>query len=348
MVANPHRRFAFSLFQLAWSLSLFLALTPQNLPAGDPIYRGACDGSAAVALDADHFIGASDEDNLLRIYQRGSGGMPEQVFNVSSQIQADPRHPESDLEGAARLGDTIYWISSHSLSRSGKERSGRGRFFATRCLPAETGWKLELVGSARADLLDFLTTDPGLASLKLAEAATRAPKEKDALNIEGLGATPDGQLLIGFRNPIRGGKAVLVPLRNPREFVSGAAPQFGAPIKLNLGGLGIRDLAAWQGGCLVAAGPAHGGGKHELWFWAGGKAAPQRLLDLDTDALDVEAIVPYPGVADSVELLSDDSGDVIGGRECSKLPVAERRFRSRTVVIPGDLAGAPPASVQKP
>jgi hypothetical protein len=31
------------------------------------------------------------------------------------------------------------------------------------------------------------------------------------LNIEGLAATPDGQLLIGFRNPLSEGKALLLP-----------------------------------------------------------------------------------------------------------------------------------------
>jgi hypothetical protein len=30
-----------------------------------------CDASAAVALDADHFVVADDENNVLRIYRRG-------------------------------------------------------------------------------------------------------------------------------------------------------------------------------------------------------------------------------------------------------------------------------------
>jgi len=37
-------------------------------------------------------------------------------------------------------------------------------------------------------------------------------KSPGGLNIEGLCATPDGQLLIGFRNPIPDGKALIAPL----------------------------------------------------------------------------------------------------------------------------------------
>ena len=34
-------------------------------------YRGACDGSAAVALDRDRFAVADDDSNVLNVYRRG-------------------------------------------------------------------------------------------------------------------------------------------------------------------------------------------------------------------------------------------------------------------------------------
>src|SRR5262249_57567987 len=37
-------------------------------------YKGMCDASAAVALDAKHFIVAGDESNRLQIYKRGRQG----------------------------------------------------------------------------------------------------------------------------------------------------------------------------------------------------------------------------------------------------------------------------------
>jgi hypothetical protein len=62
-------------------------------------------------------------------------------------------------------------------------------------------------------------------------------------NISPLAATPDEKLLIGFRNPIPGGRALLLPLQNPIEVVREWKPvQFGTPIELDLKGLGIRVL----------------------------------------------------------------------------------------------------------
>ena len=38
------------------------------------VYSGAMDGSAAVAIDSTFFANASDEDSVIRIYRRDSGG----------------------------------------------------------------------------------------------------------------------------------------------------------------------------------------------------------------------------------------------------------------------------------
>lgn len=319
-----------------FAVAALLLLAPRDV-AAEVVYHGVCDGSAAVALDANHLVTASDEDNVLRLYRRGGGSTPVQVFDATPFLKVDPRHPESDLEGAARLGDVFFWISSHTLTRSGKDRPGRERLFATRFLRNEHGWRMEIVGRARADLLEFLTTDPGLSNLRLDTAATRAPTLKDALNIEGLCASPEGDLLIGFRNPIRGGKALLVPLRNPLRFVEGEPPEFGPATKLDLEGLGIRDMLPWASGYLVLAGAAHGSGDHELWFWGGGKAAPRRLRKIEPKDFNAEALVAYPGVADAVEILSDDGKAVEDGERCRDLPESQRQFRSQTLLVPKEL-----------
>ena len=79
-------------------------------------YRGACDGSAAVALDADHFAVADDDHNVLRVYRIGQ---PDSIpsLNVDQFLEAPKKKKngfkEADIEGAARVGDRIYWIGSH-------------------------------------------------------------------------------------------------------------------------------------------------------------------------------------------------------------------------------------------
>src|SRR5438094_602992 len=81
-----------------------------------------------------------------------------------------------------------------------------------------------------------------------------------ALSIEGLASTPDGALLIGFRNPITDdGKALVARLKNPDQVVAGQPAEFGKPITLDLGGLGIRSMERRGDEYLIVAG-RHGEG----------------------------------------------------------------------------------------
>src|SRR5436190_1450267 len=82
-----------------------------------------------------------------------------------------------------------------------------------------------------------------LNQFKLGDAAKKAPKEEGGLNIESLCAVGE-TLYIGFRNPIPNGKALIVPLVNPSAVVDEGKPaQLGKPILIDLGGLGLRDMA---------------------------------------------------------------------------------------------------------
>ena len=104
------------------------ATTP---PSADFIeYPGMCDPSAAVAITDTLFIVASDEDNVLRVYKRGTSDAP-QRFDLNSFLRPDD-HPEADIEGGARIGDRIFWIASHGRNAQGKLRPSRHRLFATR------------------------------------------------------------------------------------------------------------------------------------------------------------------------------------------------------------------------
>jgi hypothetical protein len=96
-----------------------------------------------------------------------------------------------------------------------------------------------------------LLKDSALAPFDLAKAATLAPKDEGALNIESLAADA-GKLWIGFRNLQSKAKdALLVPLLNPTEIINKSArAKLGDPLLLKLGGLGVRDMVAWNYGFL--------------------------------------------------------------------------------------------------
>ena len=120
-------------------------------------FNGPCDASAAVALDANHFIVGSDERNTLHIYRQDQ---PASVATLNlANFLATAADEESDIEGAAAIGSRIYWITSHGRNSKGKARPSRQRFFATDVVPSQPP-TVKPVGRAYPDLLrDMLAAD---------------------------------------------------------------------------------------------------------------------------------------------------------------------------------------------
>jgi hypothetical protein len=305
---------------------------PKQFQLGEPVVHfGCCDASAGVAISSNLFIMANDEDNRLSVYRRDESGPPLQTFAAGAFLHVDPLKPESDIEAATRDGDRIYWITSHGRNRSGEARESRHRFFATNFRVNEQGRvELKTVGQPYTRLLDDLLREPRLAPFNLLGASRRAPKEAGGLSIEGLCTTTNGELLIGFRNPIPGHRAVLVPLKNPADLIAGGRAQFGDPILLDLGGLGVRDMLWAHDRCLIIAGPFDGKGHFHLYEWDGRTAEPRRIPETHFRDLNPEALLAYPGApTNEFQLLSDDGTRRVAGEECKKIKdPARQRFRS--------------------
>lgn len=326
---------------------------------GDQVYRDACDASAAVLAPAGLIVVADDESNVLRVFDTAKPGRPVSSYNLSKHL--DAVDAEADIEGAARLGDRVYWITSHGRNSKGKRKPERHRLFATRVTAGSDGARIEPVGGAFADLAKTLAADPRFKALGLADAVggegsdpDLAP-EKDGLNIEGLAATADGaQLLIALRNPRREGKALIVPLRNPGAVVElGARPDFGDPVRLDLGGLGIRSIEYCEA-CeahLIVAGSHTDGANFALHLWKEG-SRPERVQTLS--GLTPEALV-IDEAGRRALLLSDDGdkgvrapeaqcreGFESGTCKCKHLtdPLA-KSFRGRWIGLP--VSGEPRA-----
>jgi hypothetical protein len=328
---------------------------PPSKPTAGPVslvtHSGLCNASAGLRFGEGMFVVADNENaapTLLHLYKAGQGGPELAVGRIAKEAVAQVADGSlaMDLEGAARLGPLVYWIGSHSAGEgsgtAGAPRPNRQRLFATR-LGLESGDKgkgvavtVEPVGRPYQTLLADLEADPRYAPFGLDQAAKRPGKAKDGLNIEGLAATPNGQLLIGFRNPLPQGKALVAPLTNPGAVLAGEAARFGEPVLLELGGLGIRSLEMVNGSLLIVAGPS-GPGKPKdgpaipsaLYRWNGQFESAPKLLRLfgtefgkslfNPEALFVEG--------DSLVLLSDDGKLAIDGKRCENLPRPKQRFR---------------------
>lgn len=301
---------------------LLLGVAPLTQAQG-VTFTGMCDASGAIALSPTRFAVADDEDNVLRIYDAERGGAPLSTTDISRQLGLPEQFnkkgqlktsPETDIEAATILDNRAYWISSHGRNAQGKHKPERMRFFTTN-VPTDKQ-PLQVTAVANERFFTELLNAPQLQKFALAQAATRAPKEAGGLNIEGLTAMPDGRLLIGFRNPIPQGLALLVPLENPQQVMNGQSARFGAPIQLDLKGLGIRALLLRQGQYLIVAGHYDNGAVSKLYAWDGQHAPVPSKLNL-TD-INPEAFFSSSNRLELM-LLSDDGSRLVDGKECKRL-----------------------------
>lgn len=294
-------------------------------------FEGACDASGAVPINERYFAVADDEDNVLRIYDAMAGGKAVRRTNLSKQIALEKKG-EVDIEAATSLGERAFWLSSHGRNAKGDEDVNRSLVITTE-LPALDA-KIEVQGKVYRNLLGDLQANPELARYELGRAAELAPKDPGGLNIEGLTATPEGTLIIGFRSPVPGGKALIVPLLNPEALYDAGSPRFGAPIELDLGGLGVRSLSWWRGNYLVAAGSTAEGGPARLYRWRGAGAEPQLIAEAALTGLNPEAFFTAEGNS-QILVLSDDGGRSIGGKPCKKVKRKKRKsFRGVWLELP--------------
>jgi hypothetical protein len=300
------------------------------------VFHGMCDASAAVEIGPDTFLVADDEDNVLRTFHGARGGRAVDGVDMSRALGLEPkgkyhdRWPELDLEAGTRIGDRAYWLTSHGRNSKAKLKPERMRFFST-TIPGAT--PLALVGHPYESLVDDLVADPRFAGFGLAAAAERAPKAEGGFNLEGMTATPDGTLLLGFRNPVPEGLALLFEVRAPAALFDGDdRAALGDPIRLDLGGLGVRALTWWHGAYLIVAGTPGSGGTSRLFRWDG-HSAPQPI-DVALDGFNPEGTFT-PEHGDDIMLLSDDGTVEIDGVPCKELrDPAARRFRGLWLRLP--------------
>ena len=294
-------------------------------------FVGMCDASAAAALDAERLIVADDEDNILRVYAR-TGGKALFEYDVSEflGVQGKKKPKEADLEAAAQLGDLTFWITSHGRNSKGKDKPERQRLFATRATVSGDKIDIAPVGQPYSELLDVLLADERLAKLGLELGATLAPKAPGGLNIEGLAGSPEGHLLIGFRSPVPGGKAIVVTILNPREVIDGAAARLGEPRLLDLQGLGIRSIEFCAGRYLIIAGSTGEQASVPQLFEWDGKGQPKPVATVTLKGLNPEGIsFQGDGEKGVYFLLSDDGTQQVDGKDCKKLKDPEPEELSR-------------------
>lgn len=294
---------------------------PMAANAEKHTYRGICEASAAALVDATHMAVASDDYDEIMIYERDKPGS-------SKQFEVDD---VTDIEGSARIGDTIFWLTSHSLNSDGEDKPKRKELFATKVSASGTlSESGKVYRNLRADM---------------AAALNRSEDDlKTHFNIEGLAATPDGHLLIGLRGPLSNNSTTLFEITNPMQLVKlesgdGSSAKIKPPVTMDLSdgpgttGRGVRDIARVGNRYLVLAGSEPDGGNPppKLVWWDGNKDGKVTLgPDVDFTGMTPEAIVVWND--HEAEILSDSGGAKIDGVDCDdKDPPAGAFFPATNV-----------------
>ena len=165
-----------------------------------------------------------------------------------------------DLEAITSDGNTVYGITSHSLSKKNGRKISRERFIM---FTYDEGAVKEfhMYSNLKRDL-----------ALSFPELSQKSAFYTSEINIEGLVFDEDTKkLIIGFRAPVIDGEAMLLAIDNPREvFLNQARPKFSKPIRLKLNGMGIRDItydASKKGFWIIAGSTNERDMSFTLWFW---------------------------------------------------------------------------------
>ncbi|HEY0201117.1 MAG TPA: DUF3616 domain-containing protein, partial [Burkholderiaceae bacterium] len=268
---------------------------------------------------------------------------------------------EVDLESSFQIGSRIYVAGSHSNNKNGRSRPDRWRFFAvdasgtgaSASLSAPTGYYKWLREDLRswdsgnshglgADYLGLVASSAG------ANDVAQAP-EADTLSgfsIEGMSTSPDDAAAwLGFRAPLVAAPgqpavtaqnatgrthALIVQVTNFTALASAASggvngtTSFGAPIRLDLGGRGIREIR--KNGAnqyLIIAGPPNGANgtapqDFRLYSWDGSVNAAGLATNLHLRDANLAAFTA-PNTACAAEGIGTLPADVDAGGDVQVL-----------------------------
>ena len=278
---------------------------------------GISDASAALPLDDNYMVIGDDEHNLLYVFNRNISGQAVKTFdfNAGNLLQLTDGSTNSwkelDIEAASsNHSGRSYWLGSMSNSSSFNLKPNRDRLIATDISGtgattsiANAGW----IQGLRAQLISW--GDAHNYNFTASAAAGKDPKTIDGFNAEGMVFAPDNTTMyIGLRAPLvpvaNRTNAVIAPIANFETWFNAinttssshtaTSATIGAPIELDLGGRGIRDLIVLPNGTYIIVAGSYGSASAPAIFrWTGFAAdVPVELPSFDLTGLNAESALP--------------------------------------------------------
>jgi len=334
-------------------------------PASTYWHTGASDASAFIALDDDYMVMGDDEMNYFFVYKRMQSGLPVKSFYYGDLLGltdgSTGNYKEVDLESCVRsktIANRVYWLGSMSNAGSSNEyKPNSNKFFATTITGTGNTTNFTVNGyysNMRQQLISW--GDSYGYNFSASTASGHDAKTIDGFNAEGMNIAPDNTTLyIGFRAPLvptaNRTKAVIAPLLNFETWFNNGNPlgnpTFGAPIELNLGGRGIRDMVRLSNGVyIIVAGnydnvPVNGA----IYKWTGvATDAPVQVTTMNITALNAEACLEMnvggQPAMNKLQVISDNGSFEFynDGTEAKDLSQnTYKKFRDDIITAPSDV-----------
>jgi hypothetical protein len=285
-----------------------------------------------------------------------------------SEVNQGTRLGYSSLQGAARVGNRIYFIGSHPRQKGGHNRPNFRRLVSVESQVVDGREQLSPVDNGYHRLAHDIGDDSELKSAYLERSIMlrypvldRLAPQLQGFNIQGLAPSRDGKgLFIGLRNPLRRSRGIVLELRNPAQLMKGESKaSFGPPIMLGLGGRGIVsiDFSLAARSYFILAADATKDTNFAVYRWSGqtNDSSPVLVHELSTPINPHALIVSRVG--NRALLLSDDG---LYPREATKAECqyrldpdgtcpchwlkdkSARWFRGQWIELPAAEASAPP------
>lgn len=296
---------------------------------------GIADASAAVPLDENYMVIANDETNTLYVYERKQSGLPIKTLDINPgnilnlTDGSTGNWKEVDIEAAAasrNIANRIYWMGSLGNGSDGDNKPNRNRLFATNITGTGAATNITAAGSYNNLKAALITWGNNNGYNFTASAADgHDPKTIDGFNVEGMVFAPNGTTMyIGFRAPLvptgNRTKALIAPIQDFETWFNNGSPAgspvIGAPIELDLGMRGIRDIIRLANGTyVIVAGSYNDNSIPAIFRWSGVAGEnPLQIPSFNIAGLNVEAALPVlesgTEAYDKLQVICDNGDNV--------------------------------------
>ena len=317
-------------------------------------HTGDADASAAIALDDNYMIIADDEKNLLFVFNRNQSGLRAKTYdfnqgNILSLTDGSAGNwKEVDVEATAGSiinAGRIYWLGSMSNSSNSpfEDKPNRNRLFAVTA--TGTGASATFADAGHYNNLRqrlIVWGDANGYNFTASAANNKDPKAIDGFNVEGMVFGPDNTTMyIGFRAPLVPNasrtKAVIAPIQNFEAWFNNGAPAgnptIGAPIELDLGGRGIRDMIRLSNGnYVILAGSYDEILDPAVYSWTGNPASPVvPIPSFNVSGLNIEGVMPVIEsgqlALNKLQFISDDGSRIYYGDGTEAKDLSQDNFK---------------------